>query len=149
MEAFVIGLLLVVVCLGVVSWPFFRKRSVPSAEAESFDKAVGIQIAASQELKALEAERAVGEMTEAEFFTRRNQLRLAAAHALRDQDLLRPQAQRTPDIESEVLAARRGRQARQPKCPVCSNALLDGTVECPRCGTLFSKNGHVVDSPNR
>lgn len=149
MGALVIGALLTAVCLWVVCQPFLRRRQVPIAAASTYDEAVIIQDAALEELKTLEAEFAVGELDEVEYHTRRDQLRVTAAKALRDQDRLRQKALATSDraLEEEVLAVRRARSGRQGRCQVCNAPLPARAVQCSRCGTPVAQNTGSKEGP--
>ena len=121
---------------------------VPSAA--TFDEAVTAYAAALEELKTLEAEHTVGELGEAEFHARRDQARITAAKALREQDRLRAALVVKDDaaLEAEVLAARKTRSSTQSRCQLCGSPIPPNGAECPRCGTPVAKKDHASDKPN-
>lgn len=135
MLALLIGGLVAIACLAVVSLPFFRRTPTDKADGAGAD----VRSWAVLELKALETERAVGEITDQEFQARRQELRLRAARALRDSaQAAQAEALLEDDfLEAEVRAFRRAR-ASLPVCPQCHNALPAQAAACPHCGAAIT-----------
>lgn len=145
MVPLLIGGLLTLFCLAVVALPFLRRRGHHLGD-DGADQAAAVHAWAVQELRTLEVERQVGEITQDEFLARREQLRLAAARALSEQaqsGSRRPVGDEA--LESEVLALRQDR-ARSPRCPLCSAPVPADAKECPRCGARFTTHAGAPDA---
>jgi ribosomal protein L40E len=139
MLALLIGGLIALVCLAVVCAPFLRSRR-SQREQSPTDGAGAVHAWAVQELRALETERAVGDVSEEEFLKRRQELRLTAARSLRDQAAASPEQCRIDDevLEAEVMAVRQAK-SRRLVCPLCGASVAAGASECQRCGAKLSQ----------
>lgn len=139
MLALLIGGLIALVCLAVVCAPFLRSRR-SEREEQSTGGAGAVHAWAVEELRALETERAVGDISEEEFLKRRQELRLAAARSLRDQAAASHDRARADDeaLEAEVMAVRQAR-SRRLLCPLCGAPVTAGASECKRCGAKLSQ----------
>lgn len=139
MLALLIGGLIALLCLAVVCAPLLRSRR-SEREQPSADGAGAVHAWAVEELRALETERAVGDISEEEFLKRRQELRLAAARSLRDQAAASRDRPRVDDgaLEAEVMAIRQAR-SRRLVCPLCGASVAAGASECPRCGEKLSR----------
>lgn len=139
MLALLVGGLIALVCLAVVCAPFLRSRR-PERDQPSTDGADAVHAWAVEELRALETERAVGDISEEESLKRRQELRLAAARSLRDQAAASPEPAQVDDeaLEAEVMAVRQAK-SRRLVCPLCGASVAAGASECQRCGAKLSQ----------
>ncbi|MBM3946606.1 MAG: hypothetical protein FJ315_04285 [SAR202 cluster bacterium] len=134
MVALLIGAVVAIACLAVVALPFFRRTHRGLAQ----DASVDLRSWAVQELKALETERLLEEVTEGEFAVRRNELRVRAARALRDAAESAEAGLLDDDfLEAEIRAFRRA-HSRILRCPQCREPLPGPVAECPRCGAAIA-----------
>ncbi|MSQ13771.1 MAG: hypothetical protein EXR47_06550 [Dehalococcoidia bacterium] len=139
MLALLIGGVIALVCLAVVCAPFLCSRS-SEREQPLTDGGAAVHAWAVQELRALETERAVGDISDGEFLKRRQELRLAAARSLRDQASASPEQAGIDDeaLETEVMAVRQARSHRL-LCPLCGASVAARASECARCGAKLSQ----------
>src|SRR5687767_270004 len=87
----ILGVMLAAVCLGVLALPFVRARRVgyvSPGDIEAVQQVVARREAAFEELRLLRLDRDLGNVEEADYQRRHQELRLRAAALLREQDTL-------------------------------------------------------------
>ena len=103
--AVLVGLLLVVFCIGVALYPFLKARSSsrrngPSSVRDIVDRRRSIYA----DLETLELERGLGNVDETEYEERSREYRLAAAATFRDQEMLEEADAEVEEAISRELA---------------------------------------------
>lgn len=137
--AVLVGLLLVVFCIGVALYPFLKARTV-SARADaspSVQELVERRRAIYSDLETLDMDRGLGHVDEAEYQERSREYRLAAAATFRDQERLEAADAKVEDtISRELMRWRSGHQdlASAVSCRACGKPLAVADEQCPRCG---------------
>ena len=98
--AVVVGLLLVLFCIAVALYPFFKHRSSTARvdNAASVRDIVERRRAIYADLETLELEHGLGNLDDAEYEERSREFRLAAASTFREQEMLE-------DADAEVEEA--------------------------------------------
>lgn len=95
-----------------------------------------------RELRTLQAEHELGEVSDTEFEERLRTSRLEAAEALGEQERLQQLRDRLErHLEEEVQTARQARKdgalLGAGVCPQCQRPLLTAKERCPHCGVLL------------
>jgi hypothetical protein len=139
--AVLVGLLLVVFCIGVALYPFLKARTV-SARADaspSVQELVERRQAIYSDLEILDLDRGIGHVDEAEYQKRSREYRLAAAATFRDQERLEAADGMVEDaISRELMRWRSGHQdlASSVPCRACGKPLAVTDEQCLHCGQL-------------
>ena len=137
--AVLVGLLLVVFCIGVALYPFFKRRfsSQRAEDASSVQDIVDRRQAIYDALETLESEHSSGNVDEEEYEERSREYRLAAAATFRDQEMMED-----ADVEVEEAIGRELARWRETQldgvgaslCPACGNPPGDDKEHCSHCG---------------
>ena len=138
--AVVVGLLLVLFCMGVVLYPFGRGRRPAPVQVPvlSLEEVAERRRAVYSDIEILEMERGLGHVDEEEYRRQLREYRMAAAATFRDQERLEQlQSDADQTIEQEL---RRLRAQRQPTllramCAACGQELAHDIETCSQCGT--------------
>ena len=137
--AVLVGLLLVVFCIGVALYPFLKGRpsSSGSQDASSVQNIVDRRHAVYAALEALESERGLGNVDEEEYEERSREYRLAAAATFRDQELMEDADAEVEATISRELARWKEAQvngAGASLCPSCGYSQGNDEEQCSHCG---------------
>lgn len=136
--AFFIGLALGALSLGLVAYPFFRRRGVPLDYTDPILELQRRRQAIYQEVRLLENDYALGNVPPAEHQERLQGYRLDAAKLLYQEERLIALGQL---LEREILQARKAAQPAGPAalCPDCGHAVESAARQCPVCGSLITE----------
>ena len=137
--AILVGLLLVVFCIGVVLYPFLKAHTSPVSwhQSRSILQIQERRRGIYDDLEALGLEHSLGNLDDEEYEERSREYRLAAAATFRDQEMLE-----AADVEADEAINRellRWRETRlngvsDTVCPKCGLRVGEGTgVQCPHC----------------
>jgi rubrerythrin len=137
-----IGALIAILVIGVVLYPFIkaRSRSRTHERPDSSNQAAqaglpgpGAREAVYENIRTLQLEHELGAVEDSEYRERLHAYRLEAAAALRDQDRLEQELDRS--LEEEIAAARaRSDQHDVPLCHSCGQPVAREVRVCPYCG---------------
>lgn len=137
--AVLVGLLLVVFCIGVALYPFFKRRfsSERAEDASSIQDIVNRRQAIYDALETLESEHSSGNVDEEEYEERSREYRLAAAATFRDQEMLEDADVEVEDAISRELARWKEGQLNgvgASLCPACGYSQDNDEEQCSHCG---------------
>ena len=137
--AVLVGLLLVVFCIGVALYPFLKARtgSARAGASPSVQELVERRRAIYSDLETLDVDRGIGHVDEAEYQERSREYRLAAAATFRDQERLETADGMVEDaISQELMRWRSGHQdlASAVSCRACGKPLAVTDAQCLHCG---------------
>lgn len=136
----VIGLILALVCIGVLAVPFLRGSRGDAEEPtiEDLTEAARQRESVYEEIRTLHLDRGLGNVSEDEYQEHLRTLRLRAAAILREEERLAGSLSDLDDaLEEEIRAARLAHTSNDHRgvaCPNCSAALPSTTQMCPHCG---------------
>ena len=146
--AVVVGVLLAVVAVGVVLFPFLRGRFQMGSHSltDALEKIRTRREAIYSEIASLELEHELGQVEQEEYQYRLDTYRLEAAAALREQEGLEADLQALDDaLETEVQRIRLGQDSNAASlCPKCGGELDPVTRSCLQCG-----DAQEADRPTR
>lgn len=105
---YLIGLVLVLVCLYVVMLPFLRRRRVTEVPQNPIDALRAERQTVYEQMRALGLEHELGHISKEEYASQLQEYRIRAAELLRQEDLLtREMAALEEQAEKEVQSYRR------------------------------------------
>ena len=142
--SFIIGALLGVLVTVVVLYPFIKSRFRPSIFPTG-DSPAGFgregRGAIYEDIKTLQLEYDLGRVEDPEYRQRLRDYRLRAASALRDQDGINRELDRS--IEEEILSARtgQGNGSSGAVCKSCGRELANTNLDCPYCDAAPASGG--------
>ena len=146
--AVVVGVLLAVVALGVVLFPFLRRRFQMGGHrlTDALEEVRARREAIYSEIASLELEHELGQVEQEEYQHRFDTYRLEAAVALQEQEGLEADLQALDDaLETDVQRIRLGQDGNAASlCPKCGGELDPVTHACPQCG-----DAQEADRPTR
>lgn len=143
----VAGILMLVIVIFVVAYPFFQSpkalsRPATASSDEDLAELLARRNATYVALKELELDHKMGKLSLADYQVLRNEYRAQAVTILQELDSRQVEAQGAEDrtlereIEREVAARRRRGLAR---CPGCGSAFEPGDRFCRHCGVALRK----------
>ncbi len=137
--AVLVGLLLVVFCIGVALYPFLKVRSSGRVDNSApVREILERRRAIYADLETLELERGLGNVDEVEYKERSREFRLAAAATFRDQESLERADEDIEEAISKELTRWKAAQqdvAPPDLCAACGEPLGDkGEEQCNNCG---------------
>ncbi len=137
--AILIGIVLALLCIGVVMYPFFKTRSLRRvvSSAPIVTGEVTDVDSIYEAIQTLQLEYQVGKVPEEVYREQFHAYRLQAAVALRDQEQARSAEQVVEAEISAIRIATYGIDGVAIPCPGCNSAVDAATGRCPECGATL------------